>query len=205
VRWWRVEQRRRAAPPEGPALYVYGHSFVAGHGIEPWPVAVADALGLPLVNLGKAGDLVHQTARLAKPHGGRPDQRDTVLVECGGNDVRCHGDDRRWLAAFERRIDRIRAQLGAHGATVHLLADPPLLDWSSPGTGAGRGSDEMWAEYHAAVMARPGAFDLTVGWDRHTMISPDRVHPNEAGVAALAAAVLAGLAAHREPGSGSPS
>jgi lysophospholipase L1-like esterase len=205
VRWWRVEQRRRAPAPEGPALYTYGHSFVAGHGIEPWPVAVAERLGLPLVNLGKSGDLVHQTRRLAKPHDGRPGAGDTVLVEIGLNDVRCHGDDRAWLARFERTLDRIATRLGAHGATVHLLADPPLLDWTSPGTSAGHGSDEVWAEYHAAVRSRPGAIDLTPGWDRHTMICPDRVHPNEAGVAALAAAVLAGLAAHGGTGGVRPS
>jgi lysophospholipase L1-like esterase len=205
MRWWRVEQRRLGAPPEGPALYAYGHSFVAGHGIEPWPVAVARELGLPLVNLGKPGDLLHQTVRLAKPHRGRPNAEDVVLVELGDNDVRCHGDDRGWLARFERRMDRLVARLSAHGATVFLLADPPLLDWSSPGTGAGRGSDAMWAEYHAAVMARPNAIDLTAGWDRHTMISPDRVHPNEAGVAALAAAVVAGVRARRGTGSGPPS
>jgi lysophospholipase L1-like esterase len=205
VRWWRVERRRRAQPPDGPALYVYGHSFAAGHGIEPWPEVVARALGLPLVNLGKAGDLLHQTVRLAKPHASRPNNDDVVLVEAGLNDVRCHGADPRWRAACERRVDRIRTRLAAYGATVHVLADPPLLDWTSPGTGAGRGSDEAWAEYHAALMARPGTIDLTPGWDRRTMISPDRVHPNEAGVAALAAAVLAGLRAQRGTGSGSSS
>jgi lysophospholipase L1-like esterase len=205
VRWWRAERRRRAPAPRGNALYVYGHSFVAGHGIEPWPSAVAEELGLPLVNLGRSGDLVHQTLRLARPHGGRPHAGDIVLVEVGINDVRRHGDDRAWLARFERTLDQIAARLSAHGAAVRLLADPPLLDWTSAASDAGRGSDEGWAEYHAAVMSRPGAIDLAAGWDRHTMICPDLVHPNEAGVAALAAAVLAGLAAQGDHGPARPS
>lgn len=186
---------RRGAVPDRPALFVFAHSYGLGVPPEPaWPALVSDGLGLPLVNRAAWGDMIHQTAWRAKVHRGRPGPGDLVLVEAGLNDGLRHGADPAAVARFAATLGAITGRLGRLGAMVRPLADAPLARWDHQHP-FDQGSATASALFHAAVMALPGAIDLTVSWDPATMLVNDGVHPNPLGVEALAQAILAGLEA----------
>ena len=189
-----VARARAQVIPDGPGLFVYGHSYMAGFDdSEVWPQLVADGLGLPLVNRAVGGDSTKATQGHAHLVDGRPDGRDVVLVQVGLNDVIRRGDAPAALEDFRRRLTAIVAALSTAGATVRVLTDVPLADWRSLPRGHQHGSDAAAAAYRDVSLSFPGAIDLWSGWDATTMLVPDGVHPNRAGVEAIAATVLAAL------------
>ena len=190
-----ASKARRRPVPDGPALFVYGHSYAALEGatLTPWPVFVADGLGLPLVDRAVGGDVIRETCRRAKVRQGRPGPSDIVLVHIGGNDVLRRGNDPRLAGEVRDGLRRIVGQLGRAGATVRILGEVPLRDWTAFPRRFDRGSDETSAAVHAAGMSFPGAIDLRVGWDPETMLLADGIHPNELGVATLTRTILEAL------------
>jgi lysophospholipase L1-like esterase len=181
-----------AASSRLPALVVYGHSYVAGHRGSteaPWPELVAHDLGYRLVNRGHGGDLLDDT--VGRVHD-VPGAGVLVILETGLNDVREHGTDPASLKSFEAELRALVERLSSRGAEVHVAVDGGLADWH----GQGRftlGSDEAMAAYRAAARNVGEVIDLSTGWDPETMLGPDRVHPNAAGVHALADMVEAAL------------
>jgi lysophospholipase L1-like esterase len=187
---------RRQPVPDGPALFVYGHSYMAGFdGSEVWPQLVADALGRTLVNRAVGGDSSKDTLARAQLVDGRPDGRDLVLVEVGLNDVIRWGRDPGLADGFRTRLTAIVTALGAARATVRVLADVPLADWASLPRGHDQGSDAASAALREVALSFPAAIDLWSGWEARSMLVADGVHPNRAGVEAIAATVLGALRA----------
>ena len=183
---------RRRAVPAGPALFVYGHSYAALEGakLTPWPVPVAEGLGLPLVDRAVGGDVVADTVRRAVVRRGRPGPDDVVLVHIGGNDVLRRGDDPGLGEDVRTGLAKIVAQLQRSGATVRVLGEVPLHGWTAFPRGFDRGTDAASTAVHAAGMSFPGAIDLRIGWDPATMLLDDGIHPNELGVATLTRTIL---------------
>lgn len=176
------------APPPQVAMYVYGHSFTVttpANG-SPWPSQVAAATGYSLQNRGHGGDTIDQTADRVSPAA----SGDVVLVEASINDVRGFG--LAGLDNFQSTLAAITAALAADGATVWVVLDPQIRNWAYPGWD--QGSPSVLAAYSDAARATwPNVIDTTPGWDVATMISGDDVHPNTAGMAHIAAAVVAAL------------
>jgi hypothetical protein len=84
---------------------------------------------------------------------------------------------------------------------VVVLKDPVLNTWTGIGAPYNNGSDAAQALYATAIDDVVALFPATeviaatpVGWDKTTMISSDTVHPNDKGMAAIAAGLDAALA-----------
>jgi lysophospholipase L1-like esterase len=191
-----VARARAQVLPDGPGLFTFGHSYMAGFDeSEVWPRLVAERLGLPLVNRAVGGDSSKDTLTRAHLVDGRPDSRDIVLVEVGLNDVIRWGREPGFLDGYRERLTSIVRTLSSEGATVRVLSDVPLADWASLPRGHDQGSDEISAACREVALSFTGAIDLWPVWDAHRMLVPDGVHPNRAGVEAIAAAVTAELRA----------
>jgi lysophospholipase L1-like esterase len=191
-----VERAAHQVVPDGPGLFTFGHSYMAGFDAsEVWPRLVAERIGLPLVNRAVGGDSSKDTLQRACLVDGRPDGRDTVLLEVGLNDVIRWGREPGFVEAYRSRVAEIVRVLSGAGATVRVLSDVPLADWASLPRGHDQGSDEISAACRDVALSFPGAIDLWPAWDAPTMLVPDGVHPNRAGVEAIAAAVTAALRA----------
>ncbi len=191
-----LARARAQVVPDGPGLFVYGHSYMAGFDdSEVWPQLVADGLGIPLVNRAIGGDSTKDTQGHAHLVDGRPDARDVVLVQVGLNDAIRRGDDAKAVRDYLARLTAIVRALSGAGATVRVLTDVPLADWAALPRGHQHGSDAAAAAFRAVALSFPGAIDLWSAWDPSTMLVPDGVHPNRAGVEAIAATVLAALRA----------
>jgi lysophospholipase L1-like esterase len=189
----RVHARRAdgQAIPQGPGLFVYGHSYMAGFDeSEVWPALVAAGLGRPLVNRAVGGDSAADTERRARLVDGRPATGDLVLVQVGLNDVIRTARKRGALDAFRRRLTSIVGVLGGAGATVRVLGDVDLATWDHLPRGHDHGSDEASAAFRAVALSFPGSIDLSTTWDPATMLVPDGVHPNRLGVTTIAETVL---------------
>ena len=184
--------------PDGPALFVYGHSYAALEGatLTPWPVFVAEGLGLPLVNRAVGGDVVRDTLRRAKVRRGRPDGGDVVLVHIGGNDVMRRGRDPQLGEVVPRRA-RAGSWTSWAGPGRRCTSSPRSR--STPGRTSRGGSTGARTRRAPPSTPRrcpsPGPIDLRPGWDPATMLLDDGIHPNELGVAALTRTILDALRA----------
>lgn len=177
-------------------LTAYGHSWIDGDGAsDPSRCLVrlaASALGLEADNRGVGGSRSTATAQLvvARPPAGSR----VVLVMTGLNDVRLHG--RAALAPYADAIDTILTTVrrAVPEALVVTVEQPRLVDYSRHAP-HDRGSDDLVDALNATLRtvagAHPGVLVVPVpGWDRETMLAPDTVHPDDAGHAYLAAAVV---------------
>jgi len=192
-----IQRAKARAIPGGPGLFTFGHSYMAGftgdEGADMWPVLVAEELGRPLVNRAVGGDSSANTKARAKLVQGRPGNGDLVLVESGLRDLCHYGYRPTVIQDYRANLQAIVAQLSAGGATVRVVCDPFLTDWDTFPRTHTHGSDVLAAAFRDVALAHPGAIDTWPGWDPATMLAPDRIHPNRAGVEHLAAAVLKAL------------
>lgn len=176
----------------------YGHSWIDGDGAST-PEArlasrVASGLGLELDNRGVGGSSSTGTAALVRTD--PPPPASLYLLMTGLNDLRLAGDSASGLADYVRSL---RTILGAfRGASPEALivavVQPPLLDFSlyAPhNLGSNALVDTYNAALRQAVTADPQAVLAEApDWDAATMLDDDTVHPNDAGHACLARAVL---------------
>lgn len=178
-------------------LAAYGHSWVAGeaatHQSRGFVELAAREVGLEAINLGIGGssstDTAEQLSRRPRP------TAEVLVVMTGLNDARRYGDSSDALDAYAAALMSIFGVLCASPATrVIVVEQPRLLDYSlyPPHD---RGSNEILDAYNGRLRAVVDRHPLVVlatvaGWDATTMLDDDTVHPNDAGHAALAAAVV---------------
>ncbi len=179
-------------------LCAYGHSWVQGDGASSPEGRFVDtaALGLRHAadNRGVGGTLSTQTAELVTR---RPPPAATLYVVMTGlNDARLHGTSRAAIEDFARALGTVlRACHEAGPAATVVVEQPHLLDYSRHAP-HDQGCDEIVDAYNERLRqvarASPAAVLAAVGdWDPARMLAEDTVHPNDAGHAALARAVVA--------------
>ena len=176
----------------------YGHSWIDGDGASApgarLSARVASGLGLELDNRGVGGSSSTGTAALVRAD--PPPPAALYLLMTGLNDLRLAGDSASGLADYAASL---RTVLGAFrqaapDALVVAVAQPPLVDFSlyAPHN---LGSNTLVATYNAALRQAVATHPLAVlaearDWDAATMLDEDTVHPNDAGHACLARAVV---------------
>ncbi|GAC1530735.1 MAG: hypothetical protein NVS3B12_05680 [Acidimicrobiales bacterium] len=174
-----------------PSVVAYGHSFIAGVPDQgpAWPALLAHDLGRPLVDHGHGGDLA--TGCLSRVGAGRPTPADDdiVVFECDLNDARRYGADARHLRVFERSFRAALARL-RHGRVI-VVEDPPIPAWGlyrpfNHGSTAALGVHNKVIERNLPAGTR---LARVTSWDPTSMVGQDGVHPNDAGEAAIVAAV----------------
>ncbi|MFD5276949.1 SGNH/GDSL hydrolase family protein [Pseudarthrobacter sp. NPDC058362] len=176
----------------------YGHSWIDGDGASTAEACLAaraaSGLGLELDNRGVGGSSSTGTAALvlADP----PPPATLYLLMTGLNDLRLAGDSASGLEGYAASL---RTVLGAFRqaapeALVVAVVQPPLLDFSlyAPHN---LGSNELVDIYNEALRQAMAGDPRAVlaeapDWDAATMLDEDTVHPNDAGHACLARAVL---------------
>lgn len=179
-------------------LSAYGHSWVDSTGTaEPQKFMaerVARKLGMSVNNCGVGGSLSTETAALATQ---RPVESSTIfLLMTGLNDARMFGPCPERLMDYAQALDTIfKAFHQAKPAgTIIAVQQPHLLDYSrfEP---ANMGSNAIVDAYNAVLVESAGKWagvDVANvgGWDPHTLLDGDTVHPNSLGHEYLANAVL---------------
>lgn len=176
----------------------YGHSWVDGDGAST-PEAclagrVAAGLGLELDNRGVGGSSSTGTAALVRA--APPPPAALYLLMTGLNDLRLAGDSASGLADYDQSLRTILGAMrqAAPESLIVAVAQPPLLDFSlyAPHN---LGSNSLVDTYNAALRQAVAADSDALlaeapDWDATTMLDEDTVHPNDAGHACLARAVL---------------
>jgi lysophospholipase L1-like esterase len=179
-------------------LTAYGHSWIDGDGASERArtlvALVAQALGLEADNRGVGGSHSPETAALVRAR--PPEPSALLLLMTGLNDARLHGDDPAALAEYGAAVDAILAELrtACPDAVVVAIEQPHLVDYSLHAP-HDQGSDALVDAYNATLGqvagAHPGTLLVRVtGWDARTMLADDTVHPNDAGHAQIARAVV---------------
>ncbi|MEA2296473.1 MAG: hypothetical protein QOE86_4112 [Solirubrobacteraceae bacterium] len=181
-------------------LVALGDSITRGRGGAPtlgvhpqsWALWLAEALGLPITNLGVDGavaaDLVRdQLPQLAPPY-------DLATVFVGANDARSVGFD---ANAFDADVATVVAALTAAAERLLVLTVP--LDLGRPPAGRKVGvANEILRRHAAAAGAVVCSLDDLAG--PHVML-PDAVHPTSAGMVEIADRAAAALGAPVRPSS----
>ena len=173
-------------------LVTFGHSYVVGVGAstpaKSWVQLAAAGVCLPLADYGVSGQVGSQVAADVHSQPLRPD--DIVAVQVGINDARLYGTDPARIADYGKQITDILDTLAHH--QVVLVTAQPLVDYGNFAP-FDQGSAAAVAAYNAELATSAGRFAyahvVTPTWDPATDIAPDTVHPNDAGHAAIAAAV----------------
>jgi lysophospholipase L1-like esterase len=179
-------------------LTAYGHSWVDGDGASDrgrtMAALVAAELGLELDNRAVGGSASTATAALVRARPPAPGA--VVLVMTGLNDGRLHGPAPEALAAYADALDTILAVVArsAPGARLVTVEQPRLVDYSLHAP-HDQGSDDVVDALNDTLRRvaaeHPGVLVVPVpGWDAETMLADDTVHPNDAGHAYLARAVV---------------
>lgn len=176
----------------------YGHSWIDGDGASTAEAClaarVATGLGLELDNRGVGGSSSTGTAALVRTD--PPPPATLYLLMTGLNDLRLAGDSASGLAEY---ADSLRTVLGAFrkaapDALVVAVSQPPLVDFSlyAPhNLGSTALVDTYNTALRQAVSEDPrAALAEAPDWDAATMLDEDTVHPNDAGHACLARAVI---------------
>ena len=179
-------------------LEAYGHSWVAGeaatHESLGFVARVAQALGLTMINRGVGGSHGPDTAALVSVQ--PPGPADVYLVLTGLNDARRFGVTGGVVDAYTTALETIFEVLGraSPDALTITLEQPHLIDYSfhEPHN---QGSNESIDVFNGRLREVAGRFPRVrvaevADWDATTMLDDDTVHPNDAGHAALAAAVI---------------
>jgi len=182
-------------------LTAYGHSWVTGEAASDpsrgFVEAAARELGLDAINLGVGGSASAYTAdnvsRQPAPESG------AYVVMTGLNDARRYGDSPESLASYVAALRMIFDALGdaSPAAPVVAVAQPRLLDYSLHAP-HDRGSDltiDLYNDRLRIVVERSPQVVLVAarGWNPAAMLAEDTVHPNDAGHAELARAVVRAL------------
>lgn len=163
---------------------------------------VGSALHLEVGNHAVGGSQSTATARLVSEE--PPPPTDLALVMTGLNDVRLRGEDPRCMEEYAASLESVITAVLRSNPEAHIvvLEQPMLLDYSHHAP-HNRGSDRLVTELNSAlrrVTERHSAVTVVpvpADWDPRTMLSEDTVHPNDAGHACLANAVVSTLSAAR--------
>lgn len=169
-------------PPAEPGrLIVIGDSITVGVGASDpthaWPALVAQQTGRTLVNVAISGS---RAAEQPIPDVG---PGDLVVWLVGYNDMRAGTP----LAAYRETVAAGVARLQAQGAVVIVASGLRMPDYQRHGAQWGHGSDAAARAYAEAV----SDLALFVDLGALTLTMPDGAHPDDAGHAAIAQAVLA--------------
>lgn len=175
-------------------LVAFGHSYVEGHGEDPWPELAADVLDRRLENEGRGGTECVQIAEKVEDYS--PRSTDVVTIEAALNDVRRHGSA--GVAQYRACLARMLRHLNGsqtRPARVILISDPPITGWGLHAP-YDRGSDDALGEYRAATReaataAGVGFVDAAQDWDTSSHIAEDQIHPTDTGAAIIAERVAA--------------
>jgi len=180
------------------SLVAYGHSWVQGDGASRPASRFVDLVGSRLggepTNLGAGGTLSTHTSDLLS-HEPAPASR-IYVVMTGLNDARLFGDSRTELESYSVALQTIFATLASVNPAALIVAveQPPLADYSlyAPHN---RGSDMVLDAHNLRLRAVAARFPRVAtanvtGWDPKTMLAADTVHPNDAGHAQVARAVV---------------
>lgn len=181
-----------------PVMVSYGHSWVAGDGASfsrsSFAELAASQLGFALDNRAVGGSGSTATAELVASN--PPPQAPLYVVMTGLNDLRLHGEESFALSAYSGALRRILTALRrtSPNSLVVAVAQPYLVDFSlyPPHN---RGTNTLIDEYNSVLRrtcaeysrAAPAEAD---DWEAALMLSDDTVHPNDAGHACLARAVI---------------
>lgn len=179
-------------------LSAYGHSWVAGTGASR-PTRrlvdlVAGAIAATPRNLGVSGSLSADTAQAAS-RSAQP-AADVYLVMTGLNDARMYGGSEsglaRYAAALITTYDGL-ARTASH-APVLAVEQPHLFDYSLHAP-FHQGSNVVIDAYNETLRSVAARYDNVVlvrvgGWEPQAMLDDDTVHPNDAGHAQIAKALV---------------
>lgn len=176
----------------------YGHSWIDGDGASTPEACLAaraaSGLGLQLDNRGVGGSSSTGTAALVRAD--PPPPAALYLLMTGLNDLRLAGQSPSGLADYAASLHTVFGafRTAAPEALVVAVAQPPLLDFSlyAPHN---QGSNTLVDTYNAALRQAVAGDSRAVlaeapDWDAATMLDDDTVHPNDAGHACLARAVI---------------
>lgn len=177
-----IEKVRNLDGPPVARIAAFGDSLTAGTGVEPgqaWPARLEAILGIPVDNLGRAGDTTASGLdRLSEVLEVKPR---LVIVGLGGNDFlrRIPREE------TERNLTAIVERLQARGAAVVLL-----------GMNLGLFTDEYSPIYERVAEATsawliPKVLDGVL--DEPSKRQEDRIHPNAAGHQIMAERIANGL------------
>ncbi|GAB3537761.1 hypothetical protein GCM10027403_22650 [Arthrobacter tecti] len=176
----------------------YGHSWVDGDGASSpsscFASRVAAELGLELDNRGVGGSNSTGTAALmaATP----PPPASLYVLMTGLNDVRLGGESPSSAQPYAVSVRRILTAFrwASPSALVVAVMQPYLLDFSlyEPHN---RGSNQLIDQFNGVLRRAAAEYSRVAlaeadDWDPETMLDVDTVHPNDAGHASLARAVV---------------
>lgn len=182
------EAPRLQAVSAGATVLAFGDSVTFGTGAgagEDWPTLLAEQTGWNVINAGIPGDTAlvgkGRIADLLETH--RPE---LVIVKIGGNDFL----RRRAQAEVKEDLRAILQQVARKGARAVLVAVPEL---SLMGVLAGRPEDAPIYAQLAEEEGVPLIPDVFADVLSQPELCADRIHPNAAGYAHMAAGILAEL------------
>lgn len=176
----------RLAPlPSDARILAFGDSLTFGTGATPgasYPAVLQTQLGITVINAGVPGETsargVQRMPALLQQH-----QPDLVILCHGGNDILQRLD----LAQTERNLQQMIALAHAHHAQVVLIG--------VPGYGLMLSTADFY-ERLATTNALALDDDILSGILHNPGLKADQVHPNAAGYAQLAQAMVELLARH---------
>lgn len=186
-----------------PRLVSYGHSWVDGDGASSgrssFVAVAARQLGLGLDNRAVGGSGSTATAELVVSN--PPPQAPLYVVMTGLNDLRLFGTEPSALSGYSAALRRILTTLRrtSPSSLMIAVAQPYLVDFSLHPP-HNRGSNTLIDEYNSVLRRACAEYSRVAlaeadDWDAAHMLDDDTVHPNDAGHACLARAVI--LAATR--------
>lgn len=186
------------SPPARATLVAYGHSWVDGDGASSraagFAALAATELGLALDNRGVGGSGSSATAELITSD--PPPAAVLYVVMTGLNDLRLHGEDPAALNNYAGALRRILTafQHTSPESAVLILAQPHLVEFGLHAP-HNRGSNQLIDRYNAELQGCAAEYTQALvveadGWDARRMLDDDTVHPNDAGHACLARAVV---------------
>ncbi|WP_299166498.1 SGNH/GDSL hydrolase family protein [uncultured Arthrobacter sp.] len=188
-----------------PVLVSYGHSWVAGDGASfsrtSFAALAARELELALDNRAVGGSSSTATAELVVSS--PPPPAPLYVVMTGLNDLRLHGEESFALSGYSGVLRRILTALRrtSPNSLVVAVAQPYLVDFSlyPPHN---RGNNQLVDDYNSVLRRASAEYSFvalaeTDHWDAELMLHEDTVHPNDAGHACLAQAVLHAVASRR--------
>ena len=186
----------RPVAPHGP-LIAYGHSYLAAD--PDYAQAAARGLGVGIERRARGGARIAQVDNWvsAGPWRWQPGQSDLVLLDATINDVGTTD-----LPTFARHLQSILDAISKGPALVVVMAPVPVR--------LSRAGAPQIAPYAAVIRAELARYPNTVladagaGWNPKTDLGPDGLHPNDAGRALLARAVLAAVHTRCPPNPPSP-
>lgn len=177
-----VEGVRNLDGPPVARIAAFGDSLTAGTGVAPaqaWPALLERAAGLPVENLGRAGDTT--ASALARLDEALASEARLVIVGLGGND-------------FLRRVPKEETERDLRAIVRRLQGDGRVVVLL--GFDLGLFTDE-YSPLYARVAEEEGAWLLPDLLD-DILDDPgrrqaDRIHPNAAGHRVMAERIAGGL------------